>query len=205
MDWNTFWIGFLPNFVASILTGIIFSIVIAVWIGNLLNDKERKKTKLDETLQYLDNADKYYSVLKSEIETTNRTILERLPEIELDYFLQGGFFVFDNPFWEIMVNSGELPKYLQTRIVQKTSKYFLLLNVATRLEERINQLNVNARNNPVLPVIINDKLLPTIELLKSNLSRMYGLGEEVLDEMQREMANVQKLISEKKSELGKIT
>ncbi len=194
MTWKEFFIAFWPNFLSSVVTGVIIGFAFSWWIarkiGSELNEREREYNYLDDKKNFISKKIAYYNILstliKGEVAETlfvrNQNPIEDLSNDPIiSKYLSGEYQNFKIETWELLKDSGELPKYLDLSHITKFTDYFSLLVENSKLEDKISSITFSSLHQDKLIMRIRNRIKQCYTKIHNNLDLLDEMRPELVD------------------------
>ena len=114
----------LANFVPDIIVGLALSLIVALYVGKQLTKFDQIQQRKREQIENTERAIHYLKLIYEEIKSN----LEQFPELinmfkTKDVIDQKTELMIITPFWDSIKPSGELPKFLDPRILFSITKF----------------------------------------------------------------------------------
>lgn len=116
--WNNFYAGFAANFLSDLMVGLVG----AFWIARRINAIERGQQRTDEKRAETEKAIRYLELLQKEVSD----LLDKLPSWRQEFKKTGWGveFKITTPIWDVLHQSGELPRLLGADLVSTLAKFY---------------------------------------------------------------------------------
>ena len=114
----------LASIIGGLIIGWIFSGILAKKIGKQLNDEERTKNNIEKKIEELEKTKNYLNTLDEMLKSNELSIKFRLEDLSVTKILNYKSVFSELSLWNVFVQSGELPKYLQPNLIKSLSNYF---------------------------------------------------------------------------------
>jgi hypothetical protein len=136
MDINTFSLGFLSSFFANLcsglIIGVIFSLVLAWWIGRQLNRSERVEQRKNKRKEEIEKTIRYLTLLGKDISSVYPSLESWIDQLKnssegFEPITSGDIPRIEYRFWDVIQRSGDVPSLMSPEIVHTLTLFYAAL------------------------------------------------------------------------------